>query len=363
MKVKVIGAGSIGNHLSHASRMLGWSVDVVDVDGSALNRMKTEIYPQRYGSWDDSINLFLSGSAPCGIYDLILIGTPPDSHIPLAMKALDEKPKAILIEKPICGPGLEGISEFYEKYLISDSKIFVGYDHVVGSASACLANIVSQNQNLKPQTLDVEFREYWDGIFKAHPWLSGPKDSYLGFSAKGGGASGEHSHAINLWQYFASLLNAGRIINVQSLMNFVDEDSLMYDSLCLLNLKTESGLVGRCIQDVVTDPPRKWARVQLSGAFYEWECGAKPGLDIIKGKISNEPPFEYPFKKTRPDDFILELTHIRDSIGSQLSSPLAIERGLDTMLVIAAAHKSALAGRSVNINYQKGYHLSALSYE
>ncbi len=30
----------------------------------------------------------------------------------------------------------------------------------------------------------------------AHPWLAGPQDSYLGFWRRGGGASGEHSHAI-----------------------------------------------------------------------------------------------------------------------------------------------------------------------
>ena len=43
--VKIYGAGSIGNHLANASRTLGWSVDIVDVDGNALNRTKKEIYP------------------------------------------------------------------------------------------------------------------------------------------------------------------------------------------------------------------------------------------------------------------------------------------------------------------------------
>jgi hypothetical protein len=36
MKVKVLGAGSIGNHLSNAARRLGWSVDMVDSDPAAL---------------------------------------------------------------------------------------------------------------------------------------------------------------------------------------------------------------------------------------------------------------------------------------------------------------------------------------
>ena len=45
MKVKIIGAGSIGNHLAHASRSLGWQVDICDIDSRALVRTKEMIYP------------------------------------------------------------------------------------------------------------------------------------------------------------------------------------------------------------------------------------------------------------------------------------------------------------------------------
>jgi predicted dehydrogenase len=103
-KVKVLGAGSIGNHLSNAARTMGWSVDLCDVDAQALERTRTQIYPMRYGKWDESIRLFDSSKAPSGGYDLIFIGTPPHVHIQLALQALAEKPKAILIEKPVCGP-------------------------------------------------------------------------------------------------------------------------------------------------------------------------------------------------------------------------------------------------------------------
>jgi pyruvate/2-oxoglutarate dehydrogenase complex dihydrolipoamide dehydrogenase (E3) component len=45
VKVKIFGAGSIGNHLANASRRLDWQVDVVDIDLAALKRMREEIYP------------------------------------------------------------------------------------------------------------------------------------------------------------------------------------------------------------------------------------------------------------------------------------------------------------------------------
>ena len=57
-RVKMYGAGSSGNHLANASRVLGWDVTVCDVDEVPLNRMKNEIYPGRYGKWDEGIKLF-----------------------------------------------------------------------------------------------------------------------------------------------------------------------------------------------------------------------------------------------------------------------------------------------------------------
>ena len=57
MNVKIFGAGSIGNHLAHASRKIGWDVSICDLDPEALKRTRNEIYPGRYGEWDDNISL------------------------------------------------------------------------------------------------------------------------------------------------------------------------------------------------------------------------------------------------------------------------------------------------------------------
>ncbi|MEE8125650.1 MAG: 3-hydroxyacyl-CoA dehydrogenase NAD-binding domain-containing protein, partial [Nitrospirales bacterium] len=61
--VKIFGAGSIGNHLAHASRSLGWNVTLCDLDPAALDRAKSMIYPTRYGKWDNAIKLCLVNEA------------------------------------------------------------------------------------------------------------------------------------------------------------------------------------------------------------------------------------------------------------------------------------------------------------
>lgn len=360
-KVKIYGAGSIGSHLSHAARTLGWEVDLCDIDEAALERTKREIYPSRYGAWDTAINLYPVEKEPRDIYDLIFVGTPPESHLELAISAIEEKPKAVLVEKPLCTPNLKRAQELYELATNGEMKVFVGYDHVVGKTSLKVKEKVESGTLGPIETMDVEFREHWGGIFAAHPWLAGPADTYLGYWARGGGATGEHSHALNLWQYFAHVIGAGRVVEVSATADYVTDGGTDYDKICAINLKTESGLVGRVAQDVVTIPPRKWGRIQGRNGYVEWHFGHKPGRDVVSWCATDEEPEEYAVDKTRPDDFIAELEHIRGVIeGNENESPISIERGLDTMLVIAAAHRSAREGRAVKIDYVKGYRPSAL---
>ena len=357
--VKIFGAGSIGNHLAHASRSLGWNVTICDVDQGALDRTKQTIYPTRYGKWDEAIKLALVKTAPRGEFDLIVVGTPPDSHLPLAFAALEEKPKAILVEKPLCPPNLEQAQTLQNMVTESGTLAFVGYDHVVGKAAQETLRAGRQLSTI--DTIDVEFREHWGGIFAAHPWLQGPQDSYLGSWKRGGGASGEHSHAINLWQFLSGGLGKGRITEVSATLDYVQTDMVEYDKLCLLSLTTETGLIGRVVQDVITSPSRKWARIQGSDGFAELTIGHQPGVDRVEWKNSKDASQLRTIQKTRPDDFIWELQHIESVMtGKEKDSVLALDRGLETMLVVAAAHLSSARKRTVRIDYRKGYTAQAL---
>ena len=362
MRTKIIGAGSIGNHLAHAARTLGWEVVLCDIDEAALARTRNDIYPARYGQWDEAIALVPCEDAPRGGFDLIAIGTPPDSHMALARGALAESPRALLVEKPLAAPDLDGCQALLEEAEAAGVAAFVGYDHVVAESTTRFAALARGLEDV--QTLDVAFREHWQGIFNAHPWLAGPADTYLGFWARGGGALGEHSHALNLWQHIAHEIGAGRVIKVGAMLDYVDAGGADYDRLALLNLRTEGGLVGRVVQDVVTRPPLKWARIQGAEAAIEWQCIAAPYHDEVRQVLAEGAARMERFEKTRPDDFIAEFRHIEAALmqGNADRSPIALRRGLDTMLVIAAAHRSAREGRTITIDYSAGYTEKALAF-
>ncbi len=142
--IRIIGAGSIGNHLANAARSRGWQVTLTDNDPAALDRARSDIYPSRYGAWDDEIVLKDSRASLGDAADVVFIGTPPDSHIALANAVLDAaKPRLVVLEKPVCGPGLEGADALHKRLKSMGVIGTVGYNHVVGQntvlAEAALA--------------------------------------------------------------------------------------------------------------------------------------------------------------------------------------------------------------------------------
>ena len=83
---------------------------------------------------------------------------------------------------------------------------------------------------------------------------------------------------------------------------------------------------------------------------------ADPGHDAVR-----TPTEEILIPKSRPDDFRAEIEHIGELLaGDVKDSPLSLERGLETMLVIAAAIRSSEEGRTVTIDYSRGPCLGAL---
>lgn len=361
MKVKIFGAGSIGIHLAQASRRKGWEVLVVDVNKDALDRMKNEIYPARYGSWDSKIELALVTEAPKGGFDIIFIGTPPDVRMKVALEALKEEPKVLQLEKPFFVPMINDNKKAeYQNFLTElekhDTKVVVGYEYVLGEATSKVRKFIANSDFGKVKILEVAFRENWKGIFGAHPWLSGPQDTYLGFWERGGGASGEHSHAIHYWQYFANLLDIGKVSEVSASMKMMSDSAIDCDEQCFMTLITEKGFISRIVQDVVTDPPLMSMRIQREKAFAEWYRFAEPGkgnVELIKlAELNDKGGWDVKEEKIyvkRPDDFYHEICHIADIMENRQdieSSPIGLKTGISAMEIVTAAHLSRLNNSS-----------------
>jgi predicted dehydrogenase len=363
IKVKIYGAGSIGNHLAYACRNKGWEVLICDPDADALKRTQKEIYPARYGRWDETIRLVTPDRLPREPFDLVIIGTPPEAHNTLALEILaTESPRVLLIEKPLCGPALERAQELFEASRKSGCFVSVGYNHALARNTLLAQQMISAGRIGEPVTIGVDWLEYWGGIFKAHPWLAGPQDSYLGFTERGGGAACEHSHGIHLWQHFSHLVGAGRIREVSAVWDVVDDGTMRYDRVSQMQVVTEHGLVGRIVQDVVTEPSEKKLFIQGTAGRLEWYANRDATHDAVFSWNRETGWQREDIAKSRPDDFKGEIDHLGDILSGESAkdSPISLERGLNTMLVVAAAQLSSRTRRTVGIDYDKGYTLAAL---
>ncbi|OGF52098.1 hypothetical protein A3I27_02640 [Candidatus Giovannonibacteria bacterium RIFCSPLOWO2_02_FULL_43_11b] len=344
MKIKIIGAGSMGHHLAYASRRMGWDATVIDNDPKALLRMKNEVYPARYGSWDESIKLFSPEEEPKGGFDIIAFGTPPDVTVKLAAKAFEEKPKLLHLEKPFCPPTLEGADELIAQINKNPETIVtVGYMYSVSEGIAAVAEILTSGKLGEILNLDVECREHWgQGVLKAHPWISGPWDTYLGYYKRGGGAACENSHGLHLWLYLADRMGWKGITDVKAAFSMRSENGSNYDGTAAFLLKEKSGRVGRVTQDTITSPTKFWLRAQGEKGFLEWYCRGVPEGDVVRWQEEGKEVQEKIFKKERADDFYRMVLHYKDLLDGSASvenSPLSFDRGYRVMKILSAAFK------------------------
>jgi len=349
--VHIYGAGSIGNHLAHACRNKGWNVTIADPNSEALRRTKEDIYPARYGKWDSAITLTTPEALKELVADLVIVGTPPDTHMAIALSVLRHAaPRVLLIEKPLCTPDLAGLADVRELATKTGTTVLTGYNHVMAKNTHEAERIIESGVLGKPLSITVRWLEHWGGIFGAHPWLSGPSDSYLGFSSRGGGACGEHSHGINLFQHFSHILGMGRIEMVSCMMDDVRDGEAAYDRICLMNVKTEGGLVGFIAQDVVTGPAVKTLRVQCESGFLEWYAGYDADHDAVVWATEQKKTETILIPRTRPDDFSGEIDEVEAILsGTSNGDVISMSRGYETMCVIATARRSYESGRTCDV--------------
>lgn len=354
IKVKIYGAGSIGNHYAYACIKKRWNITIIDRDPKALERMKKKIFPSRYGFWDNKIRLLTKDNDE--FFDIIFIGTPPSSHLNLAIKNLKikNKPKILHIEKPLCTPDLKNLKKFQKikKKYKNKVKILGGYNHLLTKNTKISEKILRKEKFGKLLYIKSYNNEEWTAIFRAHFWLKSPKDSYLGFSKDGGGALCEHSHGLAAWLHYNNFLKQGKIKKVQAKIKFVKKNSLNYDQMINLNLETSLKLVGSIEQDTVTLPALKKIRLQFTNGYLESYVNYKENKDAVFFKC-NKKSKKILINKKRSDDFEGLVNHLEDNLKGKVSykrSPLNIDNSIYIMKIINLAFKSNKLKKEINLS-------------
>ena len=331
-KILIFGSGSIGNHMAYASKKLNFDVFITDKNPDALKRMKKEIYPKRYGKWDNQIKQinFLQIRKINKIFDLVIIGTPPETHSKLYdFCKKNIKFKKLLIEKPIFHINEKKIKSL--KKSMKPAFIFCGYNHSISPSFENFYKYVFKKIK-KIKKIDVKWCEAWDGILNAHFWLKSQFDSYLGDYKKGGGSLQEHSHGLHL----LSLLLKEKKINLLKTKIFTNsifnKRNAKYDFFSTF-FGYDKQIYFSYETDLITQPAEKKITLYESGKKYEWICNYKKGLDIIKKYSNNKLEFKKIFKKTRSSEFENEIKHIMNikNLNQKNKSNLNPDHAIDVV--------------------------------
>lgn len=341
-KILIFGAGSIGNHMTNACIKLGFQVYITDKSNKALAFMKNDLFKKRYGYWNEKnikqIQYENLNKLNDIIFDLIILGTPPKSHLMLAeFCKKNYNFKNLLIEKPLCSYK-DDQNKFEKFYKENKFRTYCGYNHSISPAIKKLINLAN-HKNDQLYFIDVKWKEGWKGIMNAHYWLKDEFSSYLGDMKSGGGALQEHSHGLHLSLYLMEKLFSKNYICTNYASNFKSKKEKKYDYFNNLNFKSKDKNLALEI-DLIEPTSLKQITLNFKSKTIRWNCNFKKNLDIIQ-IITKKGTKTLEFKKTRESEFANEMKHIF-SIKSNKNyklSPINVLYGIKTMNIIKKVFK------------------------
>lgn len=334
IKIKIIGAGSAGNHIAYAFKKHNAHITMIDINLSSLKRSKNKIYIPRYKVWDKNINLATKDNLKSK-YDCIIISTPPNTHLNILKKNINQS-EIFLIEKPICEPNYNSINEFKKIISFYKSKIFLcGYNHRLFPSTLKLMKILKNYKN-NFNYLNVNFKENTTGFLKAHSWYKDLSDSYLSKQSLGGGALCEHSHALNLAQYLIGDKKTFKF-KTKFIKNYKNKKS-SYDLDANIFYQYNDKVI-EINQNFETQPTEKNITAVGQKFFLKLNYNFKNNDDnliLINKKNSKKKIFT--FKKQRSDDFAYESNYLCKIIKAKsfkkkklISKILDAKNALNTM--------------------------------
>jgi predicted dehydrogenase len=299
LKIKIIGAGSAGNHMAFAFKKYNAKITMLDTNSGSLKRSKNQIYIPRYKYWDKNINLVVKDYDK-NKYDCIIISSPPHTHLKILEKNINQS-NIFLIEKPICEPNIYTIKKFKKIISCNKSKVFLcGYNHRLFPSTKKFRQILKINKN-NFNYLNVNFKENTSGFLKAHSWYKNLSESYLSKQKQGGGSLCEHSHALNLAQYLVGD-NKKFEFKLKFIKNFKDKKSF-YDSNANIFYKSKNKII-EVNQNFETSPSEKSIIADGKNFFLKLNYNFDKSNDnIIYINKNNGVKKIFSFKKKRSDDF------------------------------------------------------------
>lgn len=335
MKALVLGCGSIGmRHIGHLRRLGVARVEAADPDPIACERAR-----KQHGIFvRENPEEALVGLKP----DIVLICTPADTHVPMAIKAL-EAGAHVFVEKPL-STTLRGIEPLIAKGQEDGRIVQVGYQLRYHPAMKATKRILESGRLGKILSAHAEF-----GLYLKKWWPDRDyRSSYMATVEKGGGLLLDVSHEIDLMIFFLG--------GVREVMAYGRKGSGLeiqgFDTIKILMKMENTALVSLSMDCLQPTYSRGFALVG-EGSALRWDCPlgradrSAGNLEVCDAGMDDfqEVPLE-----GECDSYLEELRDFLSSVSTGKPPEVDLKHGQEVLRVIEAIQRSMEANKSVRVD-------------
>jgi predicted dehydrogenase len=307
MKILILGCGSIGQrHIENLQNISNNNlIEVFDKDQSKLKNLKTK-----------NIKIAKEESIDSNTYDCVIICTPPNTHVSLAIRALEANSN-VFIEKPLSN----NLEKFDDLIKIKNEKnllVFVGYSFRFNKGLNYIKKIVATKEFGKILHASAYFGQYLPDWRPNQDF----KESYTLKKEMGGGIILDSSHELDylIWIF-------GKPESIQA--NFVLTDILPSNSeaICDVILKFPQNILSTIHMDFVRRKYKRTLEILTENAVLEWSLEENT-VKIFESKSCNT----MSSNESINDMYVEELKHVIDCIKNHKNSDIiSLENGISSM--------------------------------
>lgn len=327
MKILVIGCGSIGErHIKNLNNLYDSEILICDKDSKRLQLIKEKYNLSTYGNIGEALS-----QKP----DLVLVCTPPNLHIQMAMKAIDHNAH-VFIEKPISNT-IDGVENLLSMAKKKDLKVFVGYNHRFYEGIRLLKKIFDEGAIGKPLSIKAEFGQY---LPDWHPEKDYRK-SYTAQNKLGGGIILDASHEIDYVRWIL-----GEIKEVSCSADKISDLKVDVEDTADISVKFENNVTGEIHMDFIQKGYTRNCKITGEKGTITLDYPKK----IVELSLPEEKKLKtYPIKSEVSISYIQEIKHVIECIKTK-KEPLINGDSAKRVLEIAlAAKESAKTGKVIKL--------------
>ena len=264
--------------------------------------------------------------------DLALICTPPSSHVPIAMAAIDSG-SHVFIEKPL-SHSLEGVHDLLQRARELSRSVLVGYNLRFHQALRRVKEIVETGEIGRPLITRAEFGQFLPD------WRSGRdyRDGYNAMASMGGGVILDVSHEIDyvLWL-------AGEASSVFCAGGHLSSLEMDVEDAAAITLKMRDGGIAEVHVDSIQRSYTRQCKIVGENGTIFWDYAK--GVQTYRAETR-----QWDDEAIRPDPntmYVEEMRHLLSVVRGESLPVVDGWQGLRVLEAALAARRSLQTGSEV----------------